>query len=174
MEDLIYDRTEEDVVYAKLNPNCTKKLKGALNYTDLNRIEIWSLYIQELLNSIGIQVEVNPVKNYQKMTYNDLSHKNYSLYLDLNYTSLLNFGGWKNTDSITISQMNKMRTNIDNLKKAFHINSNINIEYLKNLDYKQINILEQILKELKDNVENVTKNKVYSGIFYCGEQYVPY
>ncbi len=82
--------------------------------------------------------------------------------------------GWKNTDFITISQMNKIRTNINNLKNSFHINSNLNIEYLKNLDYKQINILEQILKELKDNVENVTKNKVYSGTFYCGEQYLPY
>ncbi len=92
MEDLIYDRTEEDVIYAKLNPNSAKKLKGALNYTDLNRIEIWSLYIQELLNSIGIQVEVNPVKHYQKMTYNDLSYKKYSSYKNLNYTSLLNFG----------------------------------------------------------------------------------
>lgn len=82
--------------------------------------------------------------------------------------------GWKNTDFITISQMNKIRTNINNLKNSFHINSNLNIEYLKNPDYKQINILEQILKELKDNVENVTKNKVYSGTFYCGEQYLPY
>lgn len=174
MEKLIYDRTIEDVAYAKANPNSKEKLKGALNYTDLNRIEIWTIYIQTLLKSVGISTEIKPVKSYQRLTYADLANKSYSAYFYLNYTSLLNLGGWKMTDSLTLSQMNQIRTNIDNLKNAFHINSDITVEYIKNLDYKQLNILEKILKELKDNVENITKNIPYGGTFYCGEQYIPY
>ena len=36
MEEMIFDRKQSDVEYAKNNPSSKQYLKGALNYIDLN------------------------------------------------------------------------------------------------------------------------------------------
>lgn len=50
MENLIYDRTQLDVI------NLTSK--GHYNYTDLNRVESWCNYLAEKLNSYSYPVNI--------------------------------------------------------------------------------------------------------------------
>lgn len=170
MEDLIYDRTPEDVEYARQHPNSTEFLKGAFNYTDLNRIELWCIYCNSLLNSIGIDSSITPVKTFSTRDYEDLINNNYEDYYDLNYTALLYSGGWSKDDTPTIQQLHQIRQNIDNMKEAFNIGNDLEIEYTNYINYEQLNILEKILKEIKDNVDSITKSYVFSGTFNCGEQ----
>ena len=59
MEELIYDRTSSDVEYALNNPDSTLFLKGAYNYTDLNRVESWCDYLANLLNSNGYSISIS-------------------------------------------------------------------------------------------------------------------
>lgn len=53
IENLIFDRSSFDVDEALINPNSTEWLKGAYNYTDLNRVEVWGEYIQSCLIPYG-------------------------------------------------------------------------------------------------------------------------
>ncbi len=72
---LIYDRTLEDVEYAMLHPDSEKHLKGAYNYTDLNRIENNCKYIMELRNEKQVFSPVDLViKTNWKVT--DIPHIN--------------------------------------------------------------------------------------------------
>ena len=49
MNNLIYDRTEADVEYAKTHQWEYTNLKGAYNDNDLNRIEEWCEYLKNEL-----------------------------------------------------------------------------------------------------------------------------
>lgn len=171
-ENLIYDRTLEDVEYAKAHPDSTEFLKGAFNFTDLNRIELWTIYCNSLLAEIGIDVEITPVKTFAVRTYNDLSNYTYDDLSDLNYTAVLYSGGWSKYDTPTLQQINQIRQNIDNMKEAFNIGNDLEIEYTNYINYEQLNILEKILQEIKNNVDNITRGYVFSGTFNCGEQLI--
>lgn len=56
MEQLIYDRKRSDVEYASNNPSSSSYLKGAYNYTDLNRVESWCEYLKNYLNEMGYSI----------------------------------------------------------------------------------------------------------------------
>ena len=58
MEDLIYDRTTSDVNYAKTHQSDNEFLKGAYNYTDLNRVETWCEYLATELNNVGYSINI--------------------------------------------------------------------------------------------------------------------
>ena len=49
----VYDRTDEDVKYAKQHPASAPTLKGAINFTDRARIANNIHYLAELLTSYG-------------------------------------------------------------------------------------------------------------------------
>ena len=51
--DPIYDRTLEDVQYANANRDSPQPLKGARNYTDLNRIAGNIHYLSDILSNYG-------------------------------------------------------------------------------------------------------------------------
>lgn len=69
----VYDRTREDVLNAKdtlsrwitENPTIFSELKGCLNVTDLNRIEVNIDYLSEMLNSF-LYVNTVDVKEWSK------------------------------------------------------------------------------------------------------------
>ena len=89
MDELIYDRTQLDVTYALNNPSSTSFLKGAYNYTDLNRIEEWCEYIAQQLNLYHYYVEIE--------TKTD----------------------WTMEDFPTKAEMKRIRDNVELLKEAF-------------------------------------------------------
>lgn len=57
MENLIYDRTQSDLVQ--------NTSKAYYNYTDLNRVEEWCEYLANLLNSYSYPVNIQVKKNWQ-------------------------------------------------------------------------------------------------------------
>lgn len=50
MNNLIYDRTQQDII--------KRTAKGYYNYTDLNRIEAWCEYLSNTLNSYAYPVHI--------------------------------------------------------------------------------------------------------------------
>lgn len=171
MEQIIYDRTQADVDYARLNPDSKEYLKGTLNYVDLNRIERNYLELQGKLALIGKDTEINPVKTFVTLLYSEMT-QNYDYYQNMTYEELLNEDKWIMTDFIFIEYINQIRRNVEEIKKA--INSNEPIEYTSSLDYKQLNALEKILYEATIFVQNQMKSFQYAGTFYCGEEIVAY
>ena len=125
MDDLIYDRTLSDVETALRTPNSSEFLKGAYNYTDLNRVEGWCEYIQELLRSYGFNQELE--------TKTD----------------------WNVTDFPSQAQIDRIRNNIDTLKNFCYAISTETIEYNNTLDYEQANILEKILFDINQYIEEI-------------------
>lgn len=130
MEDLIYDRTESDVEIALYYPNSTKFLKGAYNYTDLNRVETWGKYIQECLIPYGFN--------------NELVWK-----LD-----------WNIRDYPTRTQIDRIRNNIIterdflDLKNNIEINNTLNYEQANELEKIFQDILDYFDENFYTNYSN--------------------
>lgn len=118
MDSLIYDRTLNDV------ENSLTNTKGSYNYTDLNRVETWCEYLQDILANYGFSEELE--------TKTD----------------------WTMTDYITRTQMDRIRANIDTLKDFCEALSTETIEYDNTMNYKQANALEQILYDISQYIES--------------------
>lgn len=58
MEQLIYDRTSQDVEYALNHQDSESFLKGSYNYTDLNRVESWCRYLADELTDAGYEIDI--------------------------------------------------------------------------------------------------------------------
>lgn len=127
MDNLIFDRTQNDVNNAINNPSSSEFLKGAYNYTDLNRVEEWSDYIKDILNDYGANLNFN-VKT-----------------------------DWNMRDYPTRLQINRIRNNISSLKNACYALLTENIEYGNTLDYEKANALEKILYDINKHIEGMTK-----------------
>ena len=109
MDRLIFDRTNEDVIYAKEHQNSNEFLKGAYNYTDLNRIEEWCQFLAEKLTEYSYPVTITTKTN------------------------------WTMADFPTEAQMNRIRGNIKALKDAYYSFTNLpnakNMTYQKFKNY---------------------------------------
>ena len=118
MDDLIFDRLSSDVDMALNNPNSSSNLKGAYNYTDLNRVESWCEYLQELLKTYGFGEELD-IKT-----------------------------DWTISDYPTRTEIDRIRQNVDTLKSfCISINPGT-ILYNNTLNYEQANLLEKILYQI--------------------------
>lgn len=95
MDELIFDRTESDVAYAKENQSSDYYLKGAINYTDLNRVEEWCEYLSEQLN----------IYSYP--------------------TSIVTKTNWTANDNPNQAQLERIRSNVYALKTAFYAITNV-------------------------------------------------
>jgi len=153
MDDLIYDRTQEDVDRAiELNDKYSRGtitaqelvewdngLKGTYNYTDINRIEQWSQYIAQQLYTYG--------------------------YLNLNITVKTN---WIMSEFPTSLEMKRIRDNVQKLKNAFisftQVPSN-----LEKMTYQKANDLEKVINELNTLINNMIASFYYSNEVYSGE-----
>lgn len=118
MDSLIYNRTANDVEVALSNPNSSSFLKGAYNYTDLNRVETWGKYIQECLIPYGFKSELVWKTN------------------------------WVITDYPTLTQINRIRNNVIaerdflDLTNNILINNTMNYEQANELERVFKNIME--------------------------------
>lgn len=113
MDELIYDRTEQDVEYAKTHQSSEDFLKGAYNYTDLNRIESWCEYLKTELNKAGYTTNITTKTDW-------------------------NMAGFPMQ-----SQLERIRSNISTLKNAFYSYTNVptnlnNMTYKKANDIEKI------------------------------------
>lgn len=139
MDELIYDRTQADVEYALTHPDSEFFLKGAYNYTDLNRIEEWTEYIAEQLNLYGYKVNI--------------------------LTKLVD---WTMEDFPVKTAMKRIRDNVQALKNAFVSFTNVP-ENLERMTYQKANDLEKVLYELDALINNMIASFYFSGEIYGGE-----
>lgn len=139
MDKLIFDRTQEDVTYALRNPSDATFLKGAYNYTDLNRIEEWCEYLVNILNS----------------------YYNY-------HVSIAIKKDWTMSDFPTSSEMERIRKNVNTLKQSYFSFTQIpeNLEYMT---WQKANDIEKILYEIDKIFKHMENNFVYCGVAGCGQ-----
>lgn len=112
--------------------------KGYYNYTDLNRVESWCEYLAILLTSYSYPVSISIKKD------------------------------WTMTDLPNVNDMERIRSNVDKIKIAFHAYT----EIPENLDYMTIekaNSIEKILVEIDTLISNMVYQFLYSGEIYAEE-----
>jgi len=137
MDDLIYDRTAEDVTYAKEHQSSASTLKGAYNYTDLNRIEQWCDYLATQLTTYSYIVAIT--------TKTD----------------------WTADDFPTQAQLERIRSNVQALKTAYYATTNTpttldRITYQKANDLEKI--LYEINENLENMLAAfIYSGEVYAG-----------
>lgn len=95
MKRLVYDRTTSDVNYARQNQSSETSLKGAYNYTDLNRVEEWCRKLADDLNAVGYSISIT--------TKTD----------------------WTQDDFPTYSNMERIRQNILKIMRGYHYQTKI-------------------------------------------------
>lgn len=112
--------------------------KGYYNYTDLNRVEIWCEYLANLLTSYSYPVSITIKKD------------------------------WAMTDLPNVNDMERIRSNVNAIKTAFHAYTNIpeNLEYMT---IEKANAIEKILNEIDFLSKNMISCFRYSNTFNAGE-----
>ena len=137
MDDLIYDRTEADVTYAKEHQSEASDLKGAYNYSDLNRIETWCNYLATTLTGYSYPVSIT--------TKTD----------------------WTADDFPTQTHLERIRSNVQAIKTAYYSTTNIpsslsHITYQQANDIEKI--LYELNTNLEHMIAAfVYSNEVYAG-----------
>ena len=141
MEKLIFDRTANDVEYARNNPSAEEWLKGCYNYIDLNRVEEWCKYLSNLLNSYGY---VNLIDEKTDWNVNDIQ---------------------------TIEQMERYLKNVKILMETFILKNDTPKlpDTINKLTYSQANDIEKILYDINELIDKMEAIFRYSGTFYSSE-----
>ena len=156
----IYDRKQSDVDLLKTLKNKINQLywesltvlekenwfigKGAIKYTDLNRIENNSLYLKEQLEQYGYLATVD-VK------------------LD-----------WEMTDFLKLEDINRIKQNVINLIDGYYSLPWSPVISLvpTTLDFEQVNEIEKMLFDLDYILNNMIDGFRYCGTFVCGQEIV--
>lgn len=132
MKNLIYDRTLKDVL--------EKSKKGYLNFDDLNRVEQWCRYLEEILNRYHYVVNIQTKTN------------------------------WIRKDFLNETQLERIKSNVELLKATYISYSNTpTLNHTGNMDYIEQNRIEKILKDLDTILINMQKYFVCSGVANCGQ-----
>lgn len=155
----VWQRTQADVDYAlHLNNKIARNgwssltpqeqsdwaagLIGCLNYWDLNRIEMDSEFLSNLLYQYGYG-------------FGGISAKT----------------DWAMTDFPYSAEMERIRTNVQTLIDVYHEQGVPLPETLQNLDWRKLNDLENVLKLMKEMIHRMEQSFRYSGTFFCGQDY---
>lgn len=141
----VFDRSEEDVEYAKAynkspSESAASEYKGTLNASDLNRIENNCEYLSELLHSSGYMSHVT-VKT-----------------------------DWSMADFPTLAEFTRIRTNITELMRAYAQAEDMpDMRTDSRTDYVEINNMEFDLYMINEMIANMKAIYIYSGELYGGE-----
>jgi len=111
--------------------------KAFYNYNDLNRIEEWCEYIEGELN-----------------TYHY-------------YCNIIIKTNWTIYDMPTVSEIERIRNNVNTLKQAYYSFTNIPTS-LENMTIQKANAVEKILFEINDLIFKMTAEFRKCGTFYSG------
>jgi hypothetical protein len=151
---LVTDRTQEDVnrvnVLAKKGwENMTQEersawsngLKGAYNYTDLNRVQSAVRYLRDRLVAVGYSVELSDAKT------------------------------WTLEDTPTLSELEDYLEDVRAIRRVFTLfktTPNVPVTMV-GLTYVKANQIEQILLDVDVLLTNMIASYVYSGDIFGGE-----
>lgn len=139
---MVTDRTQADVTYAKGHPDSRTALKGAYNYTDLNRVESKVDELQSILRS-------------------------YDYFTD-NLTVKTN---WTLTDKFTPNDAQRYLSNVKKIRDAFPVLSSTPAVpgSMQGLTYQRANDIEQVLVDVEFLINNMIASFYYSGEVNSGE-----
>lgn len=129
----------ENLIFDRTQTDIEQKTpKGYYNYTDLNRVETWCEYLANLLTSYSYPVSITVKKN------------------------------WAMSDLPNVNDMERIRSNVNAIKTAFHAYTNIpeNLEYMT---IEKANDIEKILSEIDFLTKNMISSFRYSNTFNSGE-----
>jgi len=115
MDELIYDRTQSDVEYALSHQDSEDFLKGAYNYTDLNRIETWCEYLATQLNSFNYSATITTKTDW---SMSDFPTKAELLRIKNNVSILKNIFQLASTIPENMEKMTYQKAN--QIEKAIH------------------------------------------------------
>ena len=153
---LVTDRTQQDVDYVRqlidklLNDTATDAekaewdsftLKGAYNYTDLNRVGAAVAYVSGRLLECGTSVDVSPKQD------------------------------WSESDTPTVSQMEQYRSDVATLRDALAAMPTTPQAptTMENLTWGKANDLEKILQDTDVLISNLKAAWFFSGDLFSGE-----
>jgi len=153
----VWQRTQADVDYAaQLNNKIARNgwssltpqeqvdwaagLIGCLNYWDLNRIEMDSEFLSDLLYQYGYGFGGMPVKT-----------------------------DWDMTDFPHSAEMERIRSNVQTLIGVYYSQEVSLPATLEKPDYQTINDLENVLKLMKEMIHRMEQSFRYSGTFSSGQ-----
>lgn len=142
----VYDRTQEDVDYAKTkitewinNPtSIVYDLKGCLNVSDINRIEGNIEYLSKNL-------------------------------LELGYNTNVSTKTWDNIGLINQRDVNRILNNINDLKTSFYTHNQAPLLPSDMLDYNSINDIEKNLYLIKELLDCMVNSLHKSNTFKSGQ-----
>ncbi len=125
----IYDRTEEDVAYAKsVQSSIETELKGSMDYRTLNRIEGNTQIIADKINEYVTEVSIT--------TKTD----------------------WDREDVLLISELNRVQDNILLLEQIY-LNNNTQeldtITFTTAIGYARINSIEEMISNTKELLDGM-------------------
>lgn len=112
--------------------------KGYYNCTDLNRVEAWCEYLADLLTSYSYPVSILIKKD------------------------------WTMTDLPNVNDMERIRSNVNKIKTAFHAYTDVP-ENLNYMTIEKANAIEKILGEIDFLIKNMISRFRYSNTFNAGE-----
>lgn len=142
----VYDRTKEDVALAKAyntDPSIADGIteyKGALNASDLNRIEGNCEYLAELLYSCGYTADITVKTN------------------------------WTTSDFPTLTHFNRIRSNITKLMDVYAQAEDMpDMRSDDRTDYIDVNNMEFDLLRVNVMIADMKAIYMYSGELYGGE-----
>lgn len=118
-------------------------LVGCLNYYDMNRIEIDTKWLSNMLHAYGY----GP---------GSLQHKT----------------DWVDTEFPYAAQMERIRSNIVKLTEYYHRQSTALPGSIENPGYMDINNVERVLLEMKEMIGRMEKSFRYCGTFFSGQEIV--
>lgn len=132
-DNLIYDRTIQDIK--------NRTAKGYYNFNDLNRIELWCVYIAEILNRYSYHITVNTKTN------------------------------WTRKDFLNVTHLARIKSNVMALKNNYITYTYTpNVSGTGNMTFDEANKIEKILKDLDEILINMQRYFVISGVASCNQQ----
>lgn len=146
----IYDRTQEDVDYAKkriayfkANGGITDgvNLKGCLNNADVNRIEDNTEYLADLLISLYY---FNTINRYSET--------------------------WTMKSNFHTTHVSRVINNVEILQSAYYTPTESPDLPTKLKHYEEVNSVEKCLYLLKSMIDNMISSFRECGTFNCGEE----
>lgn len=137
----IYDRTLADATTARQNQSSASNLKGALNVSDLNRIEGNIEYLKSVLDTYGY------------------------------HTTIITHSEWNVNDLFYLTDMDRIRQNVINLVDAYYSYTTTPTIELGNyyLDVTDINDVEKVLYDINEILNLMINSFKPSGTFVSGQ-----
>ena len=137
----ITDRTADDVAYARQHRSSATDNKGALNASDLNRIEGDCRYLADQIAAYGYSISITTKTDYA-------------------------MSGWP-----AQAQLNRIRDNIEALQAAYYtLAGSPTMDFTTSIDWQDVNDIEQNLQNLKILIERMVEGfrRCGSFSFYSG------